>query len=62
MKKYINIAKGVFKDNKGVSYSLEMIVGISVVLVIATVLFLFRDSITKFIKQATGKVGEFEVE
>ena len=39
-----------------------MIVGISVVLVIATVLFLFRDSITEFIKQATGKVGEFEVE
>mgnify|MGYP000955463851 FL=1 len=62
MKKYLNIAKGVFGDNKGVSYSLEMIVGISVVLVIATVLFLFRDSITKFIKQATGKVGEFEIE
>lgn len=44
------------------SSNVEIIVWISVVMVIATVLFLFKDAIMKFINGATAKVGNFKVE
>ena len=43
------------------SSNVEIIVWISVVMVIATVLFLFKDAIMKFINAATAKVGNFKV-
>lgn len=42
--------------------NVEIIVWISVVLVIATVLFLFRDAIMDFIDRATGQVNALQVE
>lgn len=45
---------------KGAS-NVEIIVWISVVLVIATALFLFKDQIVAFINSAIGRVGELEV-
>lgn len=41
--------------------NVEIIVWISVVLVIATVLFVFRDSISGFLTKATGTVNNLEV-
>lgn len=55
----MNRAKYVLEGEDGAS-NIEIIVWISVVLVIATVLFLFRDSITKFINKAIKKVDDFE--
>lgn len=48
------------KSKKGAS-NIEIIVWISVVLVIATVLFLFRDAITTFVTNAIAKVGAFSL-
>lgn len=55
----MNRAKYVLEGEDGAS-NIEIIVWISVVLVIATVLFLFRDSITKFINKAIKKVDDFK--
>ena len=44
------------------SSNVEIIVWISVVMVIATVLFAFKDKIMGFITSATNKVGNFKVE
>ena len=44
------------------SSNVEIIVWISVVMVIATVLFAFKDKIMGFITAATNKVGNFKVE
>ncbi|MDF2879508.1 MAG: hypothetical protein K0R54_65 [Clostridiaceae bacterium] len=60
MRNLINKAKYVLNGEDGAS-NIEIIVWISVCLVIATTLFLFRDSVTKFINDAIGKVGAFKV-
>jgi Flp pilus assembly pilin Flp len=57
----MNKIKNFMNDKSGAS-NVEIIVWISVVLVIATILFLFRDSIMNFIGDATGKVDTFQVD
>lgn len=59
MRNLINRAKYVMSGEDGAS-NIEIIVWISVVLVIATFLFMFRDSISAFITDATSKVDEFD--
>lgn len=59
MRNLINRAKYVMSGEDGAS-NIEIIVWISVVLVIATFLFMFRDSINAFITDATSKVDEFD--
>ena len=61
IKGLFNRAKYVVSGEEGAS-NVEIIVWISVVLVIATVLFLFRDSINEFIMKAVDKVDSFEVD
>lgn len=56
-----NLMKNFMNDKNGAS-NVEIIVWISVVLVIATVLFLFRDSIMSFIEGATDRVDTFQTE
>ena len=51
--------KNLLNNENGAS-NVEIIVWISVVLVIATALFLFRDSIVSFIGKAMGEVNEFD--
>ncbi len=51
----------VFSGEDG-SSNVEIIIWISVVLVLATVLFLFRDAISGVIDKATKKVNNFRVE
>lgn len=60
MKTFMNRAKYVLTGEDGAS-NIEIIVWISVVLVIATVLFLFRDAITGFLTRATGVVNGLQV-
>lgn len=60
MKKLLNRVKHVLGNEEGAS-NIEIIVWISVVLTIATVLFLFRDSITTFITKAIGQVNKMDV-
>lgn len=48
----------VLKGEEGAS-NVELIVWFSVVFVIATVLFLFRDSIKGFINKSIGRVNSF---
>lgn len=60
MKNLINRAKYALKGEQGAS-NIEIIIWISVVLVIATVLFMFRDSIMDFLKDAKGEVDNLEV-
>lgn len=60
MKNLLNRAKFVLDGEDGAS-NVEIIVWISVVLVLATVLFLFRDAIGEFINKAIGRINEFEV-
>lgn len=60
MKKIIHFGKK-FINNKSGASNVEIIVWISVVLVIATVLFLFRDAIIDFITKATGTVNKYSV-
>lgn len=61
MKNLMNRAKHVLNGEDGAS-NIEIIVWISVVLVIATALFLFRDAISNFLGQSTGKVNKLELE
>lgn len=61
MKNLMNRAKHVMNGEDGAS-NIEIIVWISVVLVIATALFLFRDAITGFLGGAEGKVGDLELD
>lgn len=51
----------VLKGEDGAS-NVEIIVWFSVVFVIATVLFLFRESIEDFINRAIGRVQNFEID
>lgn len=57
----IERAKFVAEGERGAS-NVEIVVWISVVLVIATILFLFRDAITGFLNKATGKVDSLQVQ
>lgn len=61
MKNLVNRAKYVMTGEDGAS-NVEIIVWISVVLVIATFLFLFRDSIVDFVEDATNKVDDFDTQ
>lgn len=61
MKKMLNLVGNALRSEKGAS-NVEIIVWISVVLVLATVLFLFRDAIKDFINKAIGRVNTFEVQ
>lgn len=56
----INNFKAMMNSKKGAS-NVEIIVWISVVLVIATVLFLFRDAIITFVNNAIAEIGTFNV-
>ena len=60
MKNLIKRAKYALTGEDGAS-NVEIIVWISVVLVIATALFLFRDSIVDFISRARGQVDSLQV-
>ena len=60
MKNLIKRANFVFNNEKGAS-NLEIIVWMSVVLVIATTLFLFRDSVIGFIEKVIGRVDNLDV-
>lgn len=60
MKSLIERAKYVLRGDDGAS-NIEIIVWISVVLVIATALFLFRDSIVSFLGKARDSVDNFQV-
>lgn len=52
--------KNVLMDNKGAS-NVEIVVWISVVLVIATLLFSFRNTIGNWISKATNTVNNFKL-
>ena len=54
-------AKYVLAGEEGAS-NLEIIVWMSVVLLIATALFLFKDKIVAFVGQASNKVSTFKVQ
>lgn len=60
MKNLFNKMKKAITGKEGAS-NVEIIVWISVVLVIATVLFLFRDSIVDFINKAIAEISTFKV-
>ena len=59
MKNLLNRANYVLNGEDGAS-NVEIIVWFSVVFVIATLLFLFRDSVTSFITKITGNVDGLE--
>lgn len=61
MKNLLNRANYVLNGEDGAS-NVEIIVWFSVVFVIATLLFLFRDSVTGFIEKITGNVDGLETE
>lgn len=52
--------KNLMTDQKGAS-NVEIVVWISVVLVIATLLFAFRDTIGGWISKATNTVNNFKL-
>lgn len=56
METLVNRAKYVMDGEDGAS-NIELIVWFSVVLVIATTLFLFRDAVVNFIKKANTQIG-----
>lgn len=60
MKNLMNRAKYVLEGEEGAS-NIEIIVWISVVLVIATALFAFRDSIKNFLGKSKGQVDGLKV-
>lgn len=60
MKNMIERAKFVCGGEEGAS-NVEIIIWISVVLVIATVLFVFRTSITGFLGKSTAEVDTLKV-
>jgi hypothetical protein len=49
-----------FKKSKRGASNVEIIVWISVVLVIATILFLFRDAVISFINNAINNIKTFK--
>lgn len=59
--KLINKAKYVLNGEDGAS-NIEIIVWISVVLVIATALFIFKDKIVGFLTKAGNKVDGLQVD
>ena len=59
MKNLINRANYVLNGEDGAS-NVEIIVWFSVVFVIATVLFLFKDSVVAFINKITNRVSSLE--
>lgn len=61
VKGLIERVKYVVSGEQGAS-NVEIIVWISVVLVIASTLFLFRDKIIGFLQKAMNRVDSFEVE
>lgn len=60
MQKLMERAKHVLGGEEGAS-NIEIIVWISVVLGIATVLFIFRDSVINFLTKAVGVVDNLRV-
>jgi len=60
MKELFNRAKYVLNGEEGAS-NVEIIVWMSVVLIIATVLFLFKDSVVGFVNKVIGKVDGLKV-
>lgn len=60
MNNLINRAKYVMNGEDGAS-NVEIIVWISVVLIIATALFLFKDQVVGFLTRATGEVNRLKV-
>lgn len=60
MNKLIKRAKYVLKGEDGAS-NVEIIVWISVVLIIATALFYFKDQVTAFLTRASGQVNGLKV-
>jgi len=60
MKNLMNRANYVLKGEDGAS-NMEIIIWISIVLVIATALFLFRDAIIGFVDKAKGEVNDLEI-
>ena len=61
MKKFYHRAKNVLSNERGAS-NMEIIIWVSIVLVIATALFMFRDQITNFLNRAGEQVDGLEVE
>lgn len=61
MKNLLNRAKYVLNGEDGAS-NVEIIVWFSVVFVVATVLFLFRDAVNGFIGTITGRVSNLASE
>lgn len=59
MKKLFNKARNIFISKEGAS-NIEIIVWVSVCLVIATALFLFREEIVTFVTNATNYIGTFD--
>ena len=60
MKNVLEKAQYVLAGEEGAS-NVEIVVWISVVLVIATILFLFRDAIKGFLNRATSTVNSLKV-
>ena len=58
--KLIERAKFAVSGERGAS-NVEIVVWISVVLVIATILFIFRDTIMGFLNKATNRVNGLKV-
>lgn len=61
MKSLKNRIFSLLRDERGAS-NVEIIVWISVVLVISTTLFLFKDAIVRFIQKAIGAVDSLEID
>lgn len=61
MKNILNRAKYVLNCEDGAS-NVEIIVWFSVVFVIATILFVFRNSVTTFISDIAGRIDGLERE
>lgn len=59
MKNLINRANYVLNGEEGAS-NVEIIVWFSVVFVVATILFIFRDSVTGFIQDIANNVDGLE--
>lgn len=60
MKNTLRKINYVLSGEDGAS-NVEIVIWISVVLVIATILFAFRDSIGNFLKKATSSVNNLKV-
>lgn len=61
MKNLVNKAKYVLKGEDGAS-NLEIVVWFSVVLMIATALFFFKDAIVKFTQGSGNKVNALNLQ